>query len=239
FPTRRSSDLLLLLFSFLAITLLSQAVHFAAVDLRITYAGAGVDPCYGKPDYTYKIELHLYGACEANTPIGPNQRVSFESKNSGLPVETVQMDCISHVDGSIVTGNYSGENVHALCPVFANLNSCLDFNNQHLPGFRKWTYTKIITLPSAQTDWKFWYQSSARNFGIVNLVNPAGSFYIEAGINNFAKFNTNTPIFDAFPLPYICANVDEVYLNGPIDIDEQKKGQYIRVTNHAPMRNNA
>src|SRR5690606_6187868 len=192
----------------------------------------------GKPDYTYKIELHVYGACEINLPIGINQVVRYQSLNSGLPVETVQMDCISHVDGSIVApgSGYIGENVHSLCPVFSGLNSCLNFNNQQFPGFRKWVYTKTITLPSAQTDWKFWFQGNARNGGIVNLLSPQGNFYIEAGINNFAKFNTNTPIFDAFPLPYICANVDELYLNGPIDIDDQKRGQYIRVTNQAPMR---
>src|SRR5690606_7549518 len=145
-----------------------------------------------------------YGSCETGTSIGYNQSVRFQSENAGLPVETVQMDCISYIDGSIVTNSsYRGENVHSLCHVFSGLNSCLNVSNQQFPGFRKWVYTKIITLPSPQTDWRFWYTSAARNGGIVNLVNPMGSFYIEAGINNFAKFNTNTPIFDAFPLPYI------------------------------------
>src|SRR5690554_6749158 len=186
---------------------LAQGTHFAAGDLRVTYAGAGVDPCNGKPDYTYKIELHVYGACEDRLPIGISQMVYYQSENSGLPVENVSMDCISHVDGSVVApgSGYLGQNVHSLCPIFDHMNSCRNINNGHLPGFYKWVYTKTITLPSAQTDWKFWFRGNARNAGIVNLQNPQGSFYVEAGINNFAKFNTNTPIFDAFPLPYICA----------------------------------
>src|SRR5690606_24956405 len=118
------------------------ASHFAAGDLRMTYAGAGVDPCNGKRDYTYTIELHVYGACGTRLDIGISQTVYVESKNSGLPVEAIAMDCINHVDGSVVApgSGYKGEIVHSLCPVFDHLNSCLVLGNDHLPGFRKWVY---------------------------------------------------------------------------------------------------
>ncbi len=218
----------------------ARATHFAAGDLYVTYIGAGIDNCKGTPEYKYDVTLILYGACEwiptKSATIGVNQFFNYGSANAGFTQLNVPMIALDSF-GNVAPTNYDGQVVHQLCPDEAGKNSCVDPTTQDkYPGFKKWVFHKIITLPSPQTDWRFWYSGSARNAGIANLFNPQGSFYIEAGLNNLKKFNVSTPRFTSNPLPYICNNVPYQYLNGPFDPDADTRGQRMVVAPQVPLR---
>jgi gliding motility-associated-like protein len=86
------------------------------------------------------------------------------------------------------------------------------------PAFERVRYSKEITLPVACTDWKVSYSLCCRNGLIANLQNPGSvSLYIESGINNVAKYNNSSPRFLINPIPYLCENQPGIFLNGPID----------------------
>ncbi|MEZ5015608.1 MAG: gliding motility-associated C-terminal domain-containing protein [Flavipsychrobacter sp.] len=185
----------------------AKASHLAAADIYLTYVGAGADGCSATAEYKYVITLDIYRACERTSAgLGTQENVTYGSVNSGVPNTTLTMRFpqIDTLDG--------------LCETFKKDNSCRFPNNDSLPGFIRHRYTDTIILPSAQTDWRFWWTSCCRNSGIQNLTNT-GSIYVEAGLNNLAKYNNSTPRFLVSPLPYICINQPATYLNGPYDVN--------------------
>lgn len=200
----------------------AKASHFAAADLFLTYVGDGVDGCTGTTEYKYLVTFDIYKACEQGSAGLPqNVSISYQSTNSGDPVGFLAMSTprIDTLDG--------------LCDNFKKDNSCRVPANQNLPGFVRHRFEDTLILPSAQTDWRFWWSSGARNGGIVNLQNPQGNIYIEAGLNNLTKYNNSTPRFVISPLPYICVNQPTTYLNGPYD----PNGDSLNIVNQAPFSN--
>lgn len=191
----------------IAFPAISKACHLAAADIFIEYAGIGVDPCLPTPDYTYNITMVTYSSCNCGLTTGANETLRYESVNGGTGV--LQTTLVS-------TGI---DIIDQLCPTFSAINQCRVPANNQYPGYRRRTYTATVTLPSAQTDWKFWWSSSARNPS-TNLVGT-GSLYIEAGMDVTARFNNSTPRFQSNPLPYICVGQEYEYLNLPFDPDEE------------------
>ncbi len=196
---------LLLLFSFV-FNRKASATHLAAADIYVTYVGEGADGCSSTTQYKYVITLDVYRACELGSAGLPTQeRVYWASANAGFSddrlINTPEIDTLDD-----------------LCPTFKPDNSCRNPNNDSLPGFIRHRYTDTIILPSAQTDWRFWWSSCCRNNGIQNLT-TLSSIYVEAGLNNLAKYNNSNPKFDSRPLPYICINQPAKYLNEPIDVN--------------------
>ncbi len=185
----------------------ASACHFAAADIYITYTGAGANGCSGTTEYKYDITLKVYLACQnCFLDPGQNQTVRYESINAGTGVINIP---VTHA-------NTRPDTVHSLCPSVQDSNSCRYLiNKDRYPAFRLRTYTGTVTLPSAQTDWRFWWSNGGRN----NSVNTAscGSIYIEAGLNNLTKYNNSSPRFQSNPLPYICVNQPTTYLNEPWD----------------------
>ena len=204
------------------------ADHFAAADITIQYKGV-VDPCNIKPDYTYEIIMKVYTDC-TGILMPLSSSISYESVNEGSGTKNVNLPCVD-ANGNPVPPNYTGTIISSLCPAFANQSTCYPGGKYY--GYKIWEYRGEVKLPSPQTDWKFWYQSCCRNMNVINMPYGQG-FYIEAGINNVARYDVSTPAFTTFPLPYICAGRPFKYLNGPIDNDKTNTGQYLRVTNKNP-----
>ncbi|RYD57992.1 MAG: gliding motility-associated C-terminal domain-containing protein [Sphingobacteriales bacterium] len=218
----------------------AYAAHYAAADMYVTYIGKNADGC-SNPEYKYEVMLILYGACEANSPsIGVNQSLRYRSDNAGAAgaEQIVAMTCVDDAKNPVPAG-FDGKVVHQLCPNFDSENSCLKpANNAKYPAFKKWMYRVEVTLPSPQTDWKFYWFSGDRNDAILNLDQTFGSrnLYIESGINNLAEYNICTPRFGSNPLPYICVNTKTKYLNDPYDIQKKDTTVKLITTSQDPLK---
>lgn len=201
----------------------AKASHYAAADLFITYIGAGVDGCTGTTEYKYSVTFDIYKACEAGSIDLPAQvNITYFSNNAGF-------------NGIIPLNAPTIDTLDGLCDNFKDSNSChVPANLNRFPGFVRHRFEGTVTLPSAQTDWVFWWSGGTRNRGISNIQVPTGTdIYIEAGLNNLTKYNNSTPRFVVEPLPYICVNRPATYLNGPYD----PNGDSLRVYNQVPLDN--
>ena len=188
----------------------AKACHFAAADIYVTYVGAGVDGC-GTPDYQYEITLIVYHACQTcYLDAGQTAPVYYKSANLAA---TGSPDSSGTVTVTSLTT--APDTSHQLCAQFADSNSCKQLSTRdRFPAFRVRTYKGTVTLPSAQTDWRFFWSNGGRN---ASNLNSCGSIYVEAGLNNVTKYNNSTPRFLSNPLPYICVGQPTTYLNAQYD----------------------
>ena len=190
----------------------AKASHIAACDLYLTYIGGGQDGCSSTTEYKYIVTLDVYIACEQGSAGPPGfASIRYESVNAGVLNQNLSLSQLDR------------DTVNDLCAAFKPLNSCAIRQNQQYTAYIRNRFTDTLILPSAQTDWRFWYTTGARNSGIDNIsttnggTSPTGSVYIEAGLNNLTKYNNSTPRFTTPPLPYICVNQPTNYTNTPID----------------------
>ena len=188
----------------------ANASHYAAVDLYVEYIGTGPS------DLTYRITLMTYKACEPNNASLGSEQINWASVNANYTSSSGFL-------------NAPNDTLDQLCPNFKPVNSCRVPTSIY-PGFVRKIFRHTMTLPSRQTDWRFWWTSGARNGGIMNLQNPTGNIYVEAGLNNVIRYDNNTPQFLVDPLPYLCQNQPASYLNGPFDLN----GDSLETINHAP-----
>lgn len=182
----------------------AQATHLAAADLYLDYIGSGPN------DLTYQITLVVYKACEPNNAgLSTIESVSFSSS------------CGSVASSSLPT--FSGpDTMDQLCPDFAPDNACR-VPNSPWPAFIRRVYKGTVTFPVACTDWTAKWSSCDRNYGVLNLQCQNTSpkcLYIEAVINNVAKYNNSTPRFLQDPIPYLCVNQYSSFINGSFDPDQ-------------------
>ena len=181
----------------------TKASHLGAADIYVTYVGAGADGCSGTTEYKYVVTLDVYRACENGASAPTTANIFWASTNAGFQ------------DNRNIT-NPIRDTLDELCAAFKPINACRQPTNQQYPAFIRHRFIDTVILPSAQTDWRFWWSSCCRNSGIVNLTNT-GSMYVEAGLNNVTKYNNSTPRFLVSPLPYTCAGQPTTYLNAPYD----------------------
>jgi gliding motility-associated-like protein len=192
-----------------------KACHYAAADIYVTYIGSGVDGC-GTPDYKYEVTLIVYYACQTcYLDQGISETVWYKSPNLGLQGSPDSSGSIEVTDVTADAGTGAPDTSHQLCAAFADSNSCKQLSTRdRFPAFRVRNYVGQVTLPSAQTDWRFYWSNGGRNLS--NLTG-CGNIYVEAGLNNQTKYNNSTPRFLSNPLPYICVNQPTTYLNAPFD----------------------
>ncbi len=214
--TKRLPVVLLLLLSVLSVNKV-KASHYAAVDLFVTYIGAGIDGCTGTTEYLYEITFDQYKACEQFNA-GLDQSANISIRSATLAVNT-----------NVFTTNYVIDTLDELCDSIKPFNSCRVPANQQLRGYVRHRFTANVILPGAAPDWVFSWSSCCRNGAINNIT--CASIYVEAGLNNVIKYNNSTPRFQYSPLPYICVNQPANYLNGPID----PNGDSLYVRNIEPL----
>ena len=107
-----------------------------------------------------------------------------------------------------------------LCPNFHSNNTCYNPSGGGYPGFERRIMQDTVTLPSTASDWKFSWYNCCRNTQINNISNPSGaSIYVECMINSAYRFNDNSPRYLVDPIPYLCVNSPQQFLNGPYDPD--------------------
>jgi gliding motility-associated-like protein len=107
-----------------------------------------------------------------------------------------------------------------LCGNLKSQNSCFNLQNDNkYPAFVRARYTDTINLSTypRATDWLFVWTSSARNAAILNITPASSSIWVEAHINNLAKYNVSTARYSIDPTPYMCVNQPFRFGNAPID----------------------
>lgn len=188
----------------------TYACHLAAADMYIDYIGKGVDPCAPNPvpDYTYRVTLVTYSSCNCGLTTGLNETLYYSSANGAT----------GNLSIKFVPEKNKPDTIDQLCPNISKINQCRVPGNSQYPGYKRMRYSVDITLPSGQSDWRFWWSSSARNPS-TNLT-TTGSLYIEVGMDVLTQYYNNTPRFSSNPLPYICAGQKATYLNLPNDPDK-------------------
>ncbi len=202
-------------FALLLFSQKSAATHVAAADLYMDYIGTG--PGHLK----YKVTLVLYRACEWDSITTPPFWIPNATLGGTAGGNTTDGITFSSSCGPSITRTFTQEGqrdtLDQLCANFAPINSCR-VPGSVWPAFERVRYTDTITLPVACTDWKVRYSLCCRNNQIDNLLNPGGArMYIEAGINNVARWNNSTPRFIIDPIPYLCQGQPSFFLNGPLD----------------------
>ncbi|RYZ55035.1 MAG: gliding motility-associated C-terminal domain-containing protein [Sphingobacteriales bacterium] len=180
-----------------------KASHYAAVDLYLDYIGAGPN------QLKYQVTLVVFKACEPGSiNLNTNETVCWASSCTGGRSNAFSRS-LPTVQGP--------DTLDQLCDTFSAFNACRQTNSIY-PAFIRRIYSDTISVPIACSDWVFYWSNNARNTGINNLVGPGGlSIYIEAGMNNAAKWNNSSPRFIIDPIPYLCQNQPAFFLNGPLD----------------------
>lgn len=194
------------------------ATHFGAADLYYDYIGpaqAGT--------YKYRFTATIYRTCEAvfQSALPTSVSMCYGSNNLGF-------------SSTKTLPQISADTLDQLCPNFSSNNLCYNYQGGGLPGFERRIYQDTLTLPGAATDWKFAFTENARNAGITNLSNPGGlSIYIEAGLNNVARYYNSSPRYLVAPVPYLCVNQPSVFQNGPFDPNGDSMVSFV----HDPWNN--
>ena len=200
----------------------AKADHFAAGDLYLVYIGAGIDGCTGTTEYKYEVHFDQFKACDRNPTNGATLattvNIDYRSATAvaaGLPGAT----------GSVTCTLLLQDTLDQLCEIFKKTNSCYVNSTTAPLGFDRVMTMGIVTLPYPQPDWTFWFSSCCTSNNLVNVPSYQ-PFYIETMINNVVKYNNSTPRFKVMPLPYLCNNSASVFLNGPVDVNNDSLRTY-------------
>lgn len=193
---RKIFQLLCLLTGFLTVKT-ANATHFAAADIYYEHV-QGLE---------YKVHLVLYRDCKATgtATLGPQENIDISSVSCGYNSNLTVLH-----DGLIDTLSSLCENVS---------NWCKDVNSIY-PAYERRHYEANVVLPQACTDYIFTWSVCCRNNAINNLTTPGGqSLCVQAGLNNVARPINSSPLLTSPPIPYVCVNQLNQYLNGPLDPD--------------------
>lgn len=193
-----------------------HASHIASAHMYANYVGAN----------TYEIVLELYRDCTGiSMPTSVSITKSSASCGLSLPNETLPRDTFYIQQG-------------ALCP---NVASTCTNTGSSFVGYEAHIYKKVVTLPAACSDWEFTWSTCCRNGAIINigngiLPNPAtgDGICITLRMNTLNFPTNNTPRYTALPIPYMCVNQPQNYVNNPVDFEVDSLQTY----NSQPINNN-
>lgn len=125
------------------------------------------------------------------------------------------------VSGSIPYGTINGEETVTACP--GHPTTC---NGGTLPGFKKWWYSRDITLKGRCDHWKFSCSSMHRHAGTRNIIVYHGgvggvtdSMYVETTLDNLDAQGNSSVIFTENELQYLCIHSPFTFNSGGTDID--------------------
>lgn len=173
------------------------ATHAAGSDIKYRCLGGN----------QYEIEVTFYRDCGGVAEPG-NITINYKSANGNHNL---------NVTANKVPGANNGLEITVPCA--SSSSSC---NGGSSTGIRKWVYTAIVTLPSAQTDWVFSYSVCCRNCSITTISSPCASnstLYVEAKLNNFTAPCNSSPTFSNIPIAFVCVGQNFNYNHGVIDPD--------------------
>ena len=134
--------------------------------------------------------------------------VNFFRDCSGIPAPTSpSIDIVNpcgfqNISTNLTLLNPGGTEISQLCAADIPNSTC---NGGTLPGIEQYFYVDTVVLAPCDS-WTFEFSVSARNPSS-NLVGT-GLFWVEATLNNDTSQTSgcnNSPLFNAQPIPYVCA----------------------------------
>lgn len=196
--------LLLTLIGLLSFAKPASATHIYGADLFYTHVSGN----------TYNITLVIYGDCSGaafSNLIGASALVDvYNGSNLYTQVTLLQQ---SPTTGTEVT---------PVCASQINNTAC---NGGTLPGVKKFTYSRNVTLNTTSSGWRFRFtgnlgstSSAGRSSSITNISNSTGSsiMNLEATLNNLNGANSS-PTYTTIPTPFFCINKAANYNPGTVD----------------------
>lgn len=178
----RMKKLSLLLLVLLSTQSLVQASHIIGGEVTYQWISGN----------TYQLRLSLYRDC-SGIPLPLSTPIQYHSVAAGFN------------SFSNLTQVGSPEEVSPICAASLPNSTCNGGGT--LYGVEKATYEGVVTLPSNQNDWVFYYEECCRNAAPTNVVFPGGmSSYFEATLNNLTVPFNNSVQFTSIPVNMINNN---------------------------------
>lgn len=184
----------------------ASATHIYGADLFYTHVSGN----------TYTVTLVVYGDCSGaafSNLIGAS--ASVDVYNGSSLYTTITLLQQSPTNGTEVT---------PVCASQINNTVC---NGGTLPGVKKFTYARNVTLNTTSANWRFRFTggmggttSAGRSASITNISNSTGSsiMNLEATLNNVNGANSS-PTYTTIPTPFFCINKPANYNPGTVDIN--------------------
>ncbi|RYZ55472.1 MAG: gliding motility-associated C-terminal domain-containing protein, partial [Sphingobacteriales bacterium] len=163
---------------------------------------------------TYKIIFTLYGNCSTEP--------AFQQLAASMPEIKIMLNNaeVDKVNLDLEAGSFV--EITPICSELISQTRCNDPNST-IPGVKRIIFSKVVTLPSTNANWKFVFEGSlggtqAGRANTIANVNNVGSqlLYLEATLNNTAGPNSS-PQFTTIPTPFFCKDVPQQYNQGAVD----------------------
>jgi hypothetical protein len=185
----------------------AHASHIYGADFFYTYVSGT----------TYTVTLVVYGDCGGTVfPSLPTSTPEVRVFNGTTLTQTVSLTAQAPTAGVEVT---------PVCPSQLSNTNCVNPAGT-VPGVKRFTYSRNVTLGSTSANWKFQFtgtmgggSSAGRSNSITNIVIGAGStMMLEATLNNTSVTNSS-PTYTTIPTPFFCINKAANYNPGSVDPD--------------------
>ena len=168
----------------------AKASHLAGGDFNVS--------CVGQD--TFLVTFNFFRDC-SGAGIPTSISVNFASPCGSFNA-TMQRDSIVEVS--------------QLCPSALGNSTCNTGGT--LPGMQQAYFSALVYIaPCAQGMWTMGYSICCRNSS--NNLQGQPNFFVEAQIMSGLTPCNNLPVFNAQPIPYVCANQQVVYNFGVTEID--------------------
>ena len=154
------------------------------------------------PANTYRVTLKFYRDCSNGIPAPGSFPLDYNSNTCGS-------------NNSVTMNQVSSQNITPTCGAISD--PC---NTPGVVGIEEYIYQATITLPNNCPDWILSVCEAARNNAITTINNPGSqNLCVQSELNNTSNYNNNSPIFTAYPTPYLCVGQQYCYNNGATDPD--------------------
>lgn len=153
---------------------------------------------------TYKIRLKIYTSCD--------QGVAWLPNTAGINL----LSQSTSINANVIANMVLEDTISSNCPLGT---TCTNPSSIY-SGFKYKIYEAITVLPSAASDWVFFYTNCCRNSGIVNINSSASqSFSIYATLDNLnAVGGFNNSVQNLFSAP-IVLDVNQTYTYSQSSVD--------------------
>jgi gliding motility-associated-like protein len=188
------------------IALLAIAIFtFTTLQTKASHLAAGEIYYVHVTGLTYVVHLKLYRDC-SGIPIGPTASYCATAPDSNYNQGGT-------LDTNGANDPNNGKRFDGLCPGVPNF--CANPASPY-PAYDYFHYIDTITLPYKAKTWKFMYSSCCRNPNILNVAQDGTAIYAE--LHNLNRENSSVN-FTKLPIPYVCINQFQTYINDPVDPD--------------------
>jgi gliding motility-associated-like protein len=183
----------------------SSATHIYGADFFYTFVSGT----------TYNVTLVVYGDCGGS---------AFPNLSSATPTLQVFNGTNLVTSTTMVLQNpTAGQEVTPVCASQLGNTNCVSATGT-IPGVKKFTYTRAVTLGATSSSWLFRFtgamgsSSAGRSNSITNISvgTPGSVMMMDATLDNTNAPNSS-PVYTTIPTPFFCINKSANYNPGTVD----------------------